>query len=147
MVLGDLAAVGIDFTEIPLQDLLDFRAEHGAQHRAYALAARRAALEISQADPAERPVLEALRIQELAAAAEELDSLRRQLLRPALATVFSVLGAAWTVKQGDPVGALIAAAGAVAALPNWPTAPEVSAYSYLVEAEGEFRARSAVRRR
>lgn len=67
--------MGVDLVPVPIDEVLDFRRQHFAEHRNYCLSARRFAHELSTMDEAERKVAFDLRQAELEAL-EETSSLR-----------------------------------------------------------------------
>jgi len=139
VVTLDLDPVGIDLGAVPLDAVLEFRAEHGSKYTAYmrdvhGLAARLALA----ADAVERETLRAERIENLAIAARDLRTLASTSLSVDAATIaIGITGAAWDVKQNDKFGlALLGVGLVVAALASDP--PHADAYSYVVTAGKDF---------
>jgi hypothetical protein len=139
-VIGfDLQTASIDLNAVPLDEVLDFRRQHQAQHRRYMLDLPRFLGEISTAEPADRQRLFDERQAELA---EQAKSLWRLALgafkKPTSAAGFALAltGAAWTLATGDPVTAGLGALGA--ALQLVPGRDTGSAYSYVFRAHQQW---------
>jgi hypothetical protein len=135
-VIGfDLLTASVDLDAVPLDEVLDFRRRHSAEHRSYMLNLRRFVAEISTA---ERPDRRRLLEERQAELLEQARSLRRLALdafkRPSNAGGFALTltGAAWALASGDPVAAGLGALGA--ALPLLPGRNTGSAYSYIFRA-------------
>lgn len=126
----DVEAGGIDLSHHPVDEVLDYRAAHGAEYRAYLRAVRTFVAQLSQ-------MPEDLRPRALRDRREELRDLRADLRHRASAAwrkpssiALSLLGALWTVKTGDVMGAALAA-GAAALGAERDDASMAGAYSYL----------------
>src|SRR5450756_2585759 len=132
IVTSDLARVGIDLGTVPLDEVLGFRRQHGAEYRAYAGEVRQFALALSLMPEAERPYALADRRAALEDKAEELRRIARaSFMRGAVSLGFGVAGAAWTLAHGDTWGALFAAGAAAAGLPAAAPEPIGAAYTYI----------------
>jgi hypothetical protein len=127
----DLLNVGADLSAVPLDEVLDFRRENGRHYRAYAKALRDFVISQSQVGPAEHQRAQVERAEEIHDQAAELRHISRVSFGARTAALLiSIGGAAWTLKAGDPIGALLAGTSAAAqALPV--PAPRVTEYSYL----------------
>lgn len=129
IVMSDLSAVTLDLSHVGLDDLLDFRARHRSEFRAYVLALQA----LIASAPTSRDVAD-----RTAVLVDEAHRLRELQLRhwPKLGAGVSlgIIGAAWTLASGDLLGALIGAAGCL--LPSGPT--PVSAYTYIVRVDTEI---------
>jgi len=134
VVAADLEQVTLDLGPVPLDEVLDFRRQHGEQHRAYARDLRqfvRHAAALTQADQ-EQAFLD--RREALADAADELRRLARTSWRRPLATFgLGIAGSAVTLAYGNPIGAGLTAAGALLGLRR--QADPASAYTYLFQAQ------------
>jgi hypothetical protein len=117
VVTADLEQVTLDLGPAPLDEILDFRQQHGPQHRAYARDLRqfvRDAAALSQADQ-HQAFLD--RREALADAADELRRLARTSWRRPLATFgLGIAGSAVALTYGNPIGAGLTAAGALLGL-------------------------------
>jgi hypothetical protein len=134
VVTADIERVGIDLTRVPLDEVLDFRAEHGAEYRSYARELRRFVNDLAIGSPEEQARMMHDRAEALADRAAELRNVSLVAFgRPALALLMSMAGAGWTITQGDPVGALLAAAAAATAFKS--PQSTVSAFTYLFRAQ------------
>lgn len=139
VVSFDLLSASVDLSMVPLDEVLSFRSQHGAEHRRYVLNLRQFVAEISTADPRERHLLLQQRQADLA---EEAESLRRLSLnafkKPAnlFGFALALTGAAWSLKTGDPVAAGLTALGAT--VPLIPGRNTGSAYSYIFQAHRQW---------
>ena len=135
----DLEPVTFDLASIPLDDVLQFRAEHRDAHRAYMRDLRGFIAElanIENPDQREGALLE--RRQEIADAARDIQRSTRQALGKDLRSwSLGIAGGVWSAATGDPIGLALTAAGVVSGIV--PSVPEkVSAYSYLFAANRAF---------
>jgi hypothetical protein len=132
VVMSDLSAVTLNFRQVGLDDILDFRARHRSELRAYVLALH--------ALLASAPTSRELANRRAALVDEAHRLLELQLRRwPNLGGTVSlgIVGAAWTLASGDLLGALIGGAGSQL-LPDG-RAP-VSAYTYILRPDTEVAA-------
>lgn len=132
VVHRDLIDVGIDLSQVPLDEILEFRRESGKEFRKYARDLRRFVINLETAGPADRERLIGDRSEELSDAASDVRGARRAWGRPVVSLVLAGAGAAWTLHQADPTGAVL---GALSALAGY-SAPERAdtAFTYLFEA-------------
>ncbi len=129
VVMSDLPAVTLNFCQVGLDDLLDFRARHRSEFRAYVLAL--------QALLASAPSSRGLADRRAALVDEAHRLLELQLRRwTKLGGTVSlgIVGAAWTLANGDLLGALIGGASSPL-LPDGRT--PVSAYAYILRPDTE----------
>jgi hypothetical protein len=137
IVTVDLDFVGPNLAAVPLDEVVQFRAEHGAEFRAYARRLRAVVRETAE-DPGDdaTSVLD----DRLAEIHEAGETLRHGPLRTMAGTAGIGLGIAGGVTSavaGEPVGAILSAfstAAGVAALPRMTITP----YSYLFSIRDEF---------
>ena len=134
VVMSDLSAVTLDFRPVGLDDILDFRARHRSEFRAYVLGLQAllasAASSRHLADRRAALADEAHRLRELQ---------RRRWTKLEGAVRLGIIGAAWTLAGGDLLGALIGGTAAGSQLrPDGAT--QVSAYTYLLQPEAELAA-------
>ncbi len=132
VVMSDLSAVTLNFCQVGLDDILDFRARHRSEFRAYVLAlqALLASAPNSRyfADRRAALVDEAHRLRELQ---------RRRWTKLADLVSLGIIGAAWTLASGDLLGALIGGTAAGSRLlPDGRT--PVSAYTYILRPDTEL---------
>lgn len=140
LVALDLEAVTLDLTRVPLDELLDFRARHAKDFRAYARDLHQVLAQMGPLPEDERRVLLQHRQEELAERAFSLRRTSRSLQRPGVAGLASVslglAGAAWELAGNrDPVSAVLALAAGSAGLISPPTA---DAYSYVIRVARSF---------
>lgn len=138
VVALDLETVSLDLAAVPLEDVLEFKAEHGPEFRSYARNLRTFVTELASLPPGERKFRIFDRQEELADAAHELRrTSRRRWLRPFGKAGLALAGAAWNLASHDPIGALVSGG---AALLEAPDPRPVSAYSYLFHVERSYAA-------
>ena len=129
VVMSDLSPVTLNFCQVGLDDILDFRARHRSEFRAYVLALQ------TLLAPAPNPPDLAPRRAALVDEAHRLLELQlRRWTKDAGVLSLGIVGATWTLAGGDLLGALIGSAGAQL-LPDGGTA--VSAYTYLLRPDAE----------
>ena len=138
VIAFDLEPVSFNMDSVPLDELLQFRAEHQAAHKAYMRDLRGFMAELADVShPEERKTLLLQRRQDMADAAHDLQrSTRRALGRNLPSWSFGLAGGVWSAATGDPLGLILGALGLVTGIvgsrstdPN-----KVSAYSYLFQA-------------
>lgn len=127
----DILNVGVDLSEAPLDEILDYRREHGAAYRAYAEDLRRFVGILQAAEPIDRPRMLHERSESIADHASKIRRARRAWGRPVTALAFAGAGAAWTLHQADIWGAVFGALGAAAGFAR-PPKPQ-SPFTYLFE--------------
>ena len=135
----DVEPVSFDLESVPLDDVLQFRAEHQDAHRAYMRDLRgfmAELAEIENPDQREAKLLE--RRQEAADAAHDIQrSTRRGLGKDLASWSLGIAGGVWSFASGDPMGLALTAAGLISGV--IPSSPKrVSAYSYLFQANRAF---------
>ena len=134
IVALDLEIVSLDLTLIPLNEILDFRKEHGDSYRAYARDLRRFIATLSPLPGDERAALIADRQMELSERAREL---RRMAwgawARPFASVAMGAAGAVLAGTHGDIPGAVVALGAGIAGATL--SKPKGGAYSYIFEAQ------------
>ena len=135
----DLEPVSFDLDSVPLDDVLQFRAEHQDAHRAYMRDLRGFMAELAEIDnPNEREAKLLERRQEIADAAHDIQrSTRRGLGKDLASWSLGIAGGVWASASGDPFGLALAAAGLISGLIPSST-KTISAYSYLFQANRTF---------
>jgi hypothetical protein len=131
--LHDMAALYLDLSTVPLDEILDFRAQHGVQYRAY-LADLLAYVERAarEYDPAFHATREEVIIDQW----NELERLTRKTFsKRAGVAALSLLASVWSGSRGDPLGAILAGMTALLALPEMPSPPPQFAYLFTVRNE------------
>ena len=132
VVVSDLSAVTLNLSEIGLDDILDFRARHRSEFRAYVLALQA----LLASGPTSRDLAD-----RRAALADEAHRLRELQLRRwtklGAGVSLGIIGAAWTLAGGDLLGALIGAAAIGSQLLLDSPTP-VSAYTYILRPDTEL---------
>lgn len=133
----DLNTVGVDLGSIPIDEVLDFRKQHFAEHRNYCLSARRFAQELSTMEDAERVVAFDLRQAQLDVISKDLRSRASKLWKKPAAFALTLTGAAITLAAGHPLAAALTLSAS--ALNYGPTQkPAMGAYSYLFRAHDRY---------
>ena len=134
VVMSDLPAVTLNFCQVGLDDILDFRSRHRSEFRAYILALQA----LLTSAPSSRHFAE-----RRAALVDEAHRLRELQLRRWTnlggAVRLGVIGAAWTLASGDLLGALIGGTAAGSQLLRDGPTP-VSAYTYILRPDTELAA-------
>ena len=140
VIAFDLEPVSFNMDLVPLDDLLQFRAEHQDSHRAYMRDLRGYMAELADISlPQEREALLLQRRQEIADAAYDLRRTTRKALGMNLASLScGIAGGAWSVYAGDPVGTVFAGLGLGIQALQGATSNKVTAYSYLFRVERTF---------
>lgn len=137
VVAADLQQVAMDLSSIPLDEVLGFRNDHGAEYRAYARDLRRLVRELAPLEVAEREQALADRREAMADAAEELRTKARKAWnRPLAAFGLGITGSAVSVAVGNPLGAAVSAAAALLGLRR--EADPATVYSYLFKAQDDL---------
>lgn len=137
VVAVDLEQVTLDLSSVPLDEVLDFRRQHGAEHRAYARELRHFVRDCAGFDQDARDEAFADRRDALADTADQLRRLARTSWRRPLATFgLGIAGSAVTLATGNLIGAGLGAAGALLGLRR--QADPASAYSYLFQAQDQL---------
>jgi hypothetical protein len=129
----DLQTVGVDLSHLPLDEVLDFRREHLNLHRRYAQEVRRFVRDLGLLSPAERQRELTDRERDLKELAEQMKAVAKKTWKRPAGFALGIAGAAWTATTGDPLGAVIAGAGALLGLEG-KEKTEVGAFSYLFQA-------------
>ena len=135
----DLEPVTFDLTSIPLDDVLQFRAEHQAAYRAYMRDLRGFMNELAEIhDPNERETVLLKRRQEIADAAHDIQRATRIGLGKNLASLsLGLAGGAWSISAGDLIGTILSTASvAFGIIPN--QSKKVDAYSYIFDVHRTF---------
>lgn len=139
VVAFDLNVVSVDLDLVPLDEVLDFRAEHREDHRRYMQNLRSFTLQLSLLTDTDRVRELANRRAELEEAARDLrDRARRAWKSPKDVAGFGIgiTGAAWSLATHNPVPAALTLIGA--GLRMLPTKTAGNAYSYLFAARRAF---------
>jgi hypothetical protein len=130
----DAQAVGVDLSAVGLDEILDFRADHGEEFKAYARGLRGAVAEISTAEePEQRRAVLSDREHELTETARALASISVAHWKEPAGFMLGLGGAAWSALASDPLGAALSVLGlGVAGLPD--RSPHPDAFSYICRA-------------
>jgi hypothetical protein len=144
LVTLDIEPVAISLETVPLDEILDFRRQHGAEYRAYARDCRRFLIELGPLARDDRHSVLQLRREDLQ---DRAHALRRTAQRawslPQMAAFgLGLAGAAWElVGQHDPISAAIVAAASATAIATSGEATTADAYSYIHRVERTFAGR------
>lgn len=141
----DLETVGVNLGAVPLDEVLEFREQHGAVYKAYARNVRHLIAELGPLAPDEREILLADRREELGDLANDLRKTARRQWRSMAGLSIGAAGAAWTATgtSHDLLGGALALAGIALGLTQ--EEPPATAYSYLIEARRAFGSRGRTR--
>lgn len=130
----DAAAVAVDLRAVGIDEILEFRAGHGEEYRAYARGLRGAVAELALvSDEEARDALLAERAAELGEAAARLADISSRRWKKPVNLMLGIGGAAWTIHSGDPLGAVIGAAPLMLDDSRSPD-PPAGAFSYICRA-------------
>ena len=142
VIAFDLEPVSFNLDSVPLDELLQFRAEHQVAHRTYMRDLRGFMAELADVSlPEEREALLLQRRQEISDAAHDLQrSTRRALGRNLPSWSFGLAGGVWSATTGDPLGVVLAALGLVSGVlgSRGDDSNKVAAYSYLFRVGHSF---------
>jgi hypothetical protein len=118
----DREQVSLNLASVPPDEVLEFRATHGQQHRAYMHNLRRFVAELAGLDEQARERAFVDRREELADAADDLRRLARTHWRRPLASFgLGLAGVAWSAHQGDSPAALLQLGAGLLGLQGCPT--------------------------
>ena len=142
LVALDVEIVTVNLATVPLDEILDFRVEHGSSYRAYARDLRDLVIKLGPLAEPDRLVVLSDRQEALADQAADLrNNARRAWNLPFASFALGVAGAAWeAIGKNDPLTAMLALGAGVAGALSAPTAT-AGAYSYLFEARTAFEER------
>jgi len=132
----DLNTVTVDLGAIPIDEVLDFRAQNLDAHRRYSLSVRKFAMELSRMPDEERNVAFELRQAELNDIANDLRKKARKAWNKPSSFALTLVGAAITMAS-SPVGAALRVAAAAAGYEK-SKGPDMGAFSYLFRAHNRF---------
>jgi hypothetical protein len=141
VVTIDARAVGVDLSRAPIAKVLRFRDKHQAEYAEYARSLREYIREVSMLPEGERGQAGVDRAAVMAAAAKRLAATSRRAWAGRSAFVLGIVGAAWTLRTGDPLGSLLSLGGAMSSAVA-SGSNEVSAHSYLFGAKKGLGSRS-----
>ena len=131
--LVDLSDVGTDLSEVPLDEVLAFRRQYASYYREYIIGLRQFLETQLSLDRAQRDRARLDRQQIIRDQAADLRRISRMAFGVKASTLLvSLAGAGWTLKRGDPFGALLAAllAGTTAVpVPG----RNVTSYTYVLQ--------------
>ena len=135
----DLEPVTFNLESIPLDGVLQFRAEHQDAHKAYMRDLRGFMVELAEIEePNEREAVLLERRQEIADSAHAIQrSTRRALGKNLTSWSLGITGGAWAVTTWDLFGLALSALGGILNLvPE--NSERVMAYSYIFDADRTF---------
>lgn len=138
VVAFDLETVAPDLSAIPLDEVLDFRKAHRSEFREYTRNVRQFVREVGGLPPREREKAFRDRQEQIRDLASDLKETGWKAWRKPASFALTITGAIWTWETGDPIGALLAAAGAVAGTIGGAGRNQVNAYSYLFQARSRY---------
>jgi hypothetical protein len=138
VVAFDLETVAPDLSSVPLDEVLSFRQAHHREYKEYARNVRQFVHEISGLPGRERERALRDRQEQIRDLASDLKKTGRKAWQRPAFFALSVTGAAWKWQTGDPIGAVLAAAGALGTAISGGHRSEVGAYSYLFQARSRY---------
>ncbi len=137
VVSFDLNSVGVDLGAVPIDEILSFRTDNLADLAEYRRSIRKFAYELSRMSSEEKDLAfddRQARLDEMAASLRQAS--RKAWKKPA-SFALGLTGAAWTLASGNPLGAVLAGAGAVLGLESSQEV-DVGAFSYLFRAHQRY---------
>jgi hypothetical protein len=137
VVSFDLKAIGVDLAAIPIDEILSFRAENTEAFGDYRRSIRLFAYELSRMSKEERALAFQDRQAKLDQMAADITRVTRKAWKKPASFALGLTGAAWTLASGDPLGAVLAGAGAILGLADSQEL-DVGAFSYLFKARGRY---------
>jgi hypothetical protein len=137
VVAFDMATVGVDLGPVPIDEILDFRAQHFDEHRAYARKVRQFVRELGVLSEEQRPGVFQDRQEELDDLARDLKRASRQAWKRPASFALTIAGAAWTAATGDPLGAILGGGAGLAGMASR-VGSDAGAYSYLFRAARNY---------
>ncbi len=129
----DLDFVGPNLEAVPLDEVIQFRAEHGAEFRAYARRLRAVVREMTDDATGARDD----RLEEIREAGEALRHGPLRMMAGTAGIGLGIAGGVTSAVAGEPIGAILSAlstATGVAALPR----KTITSYSYLFSIDSQF---------
>jgi hypothetical protein len=138
VVASDLETVGVDLGAVPIDEVLAFRRENLKEHRTYARAVRKFVNDLAQMPEKERSKALKDRLEEIRDIASDLKTLSRKAWKRPASFALSIAGAAWTLKTGNPIGALLSAGAAILGGGDAKKQVGTEAYSYLFRAATKY---------
>ncbi len=137
VIAFDLQTVGVDLGSMPIDEILDFRRQHLAEHRRYCISVRRFSQELSSMADGERETAFGLRQAELDDLSADLRKRARKAWRKPAALAMSLTGAAISLAAGHPLTAALSISSSVLGYTS-ASKPQMGAYSYLFRASGQY---------
>ncbi len=138
----DLEPVSFNLDQVPIDELLEFRSEHQAEHRAYIRNLRGFMAELADIDlQDERNKLLRQRRQDISDAGHELQRSTRTSLGTNLASwSLGIAGSSWAVTSGDPLGFVLSGLGLTIGIAGSIAGKSrrADAYSYMFRVERTF---------
>ena len=139
----DLEPVSLNLNSMPLDDVLQFRAERQGAHRSYMRNLQRFMAELASIDNAEeREKLLLERRQEIADEAHAIRAVTTRAFRKNLSSwSMGIAGAAWSLGTGDPIGLALTACSLIPGMFRLPCFGEkqgVTAYSYVFDVQRQL---------
>lgn len=132
VVVTDLQTIGIDLGAVPIDEILSFGEAHGAEYREYARELRSFLRDMTALTATERSEALSDRNEKLRDLSADLTR-RGSEWRSDAGIGIALTGAVWTAVQGDPLAAVLTAAGL--GLQASDTSQKAGAYSYLFAAK------------
>ena len=138
---SDLTQVAVNLESIPLDDVIQFRREHCDAYQTYRRDLLGFVADWSNAlDGPERTAMLAERAEKISDASNNLQRTTKHAFGRLPSWSLGLVGGVWSVAQMDLAGTLISAIGTVLGVARERHAKRTaSVYSYLVEAQREFR--------
>lgn len=137
IVASDLMTVGVDLTEVPLDEILSFRSEHNKLLRKYARDVRKFVTDLSNVRKEDRVTLQEDRREELIDIASDLKENSVKAWKGPASFALGISGFGWSLATGDALGAILGGSSILVGLGD-SKKEVITPYSYLFRAKGRF---------
>ncbi len=138
LLAADLESLSVDLRLVPLQDVMDFREEHGSEYRKYISQLRTDVVELSHLDESELAVAQEERSLEKEEIRFDLmQRSRKEFGRRAASLSAGSIGAVVSAGQGSRFGSLAAILAGLAGATS--SEEDVTAFTYLSGIQRSFR--------
>ncbi|MBF6618798.1 MAG: hypothetical protein ITG02_01025, partial [Patulibacter sp.] len=138
IITADLEFVAPDLSAVPVDEMLDFRRQHGDHYRAYSRALRDLTRDLEKEDPDVRASMIANRKEALSDAADDLRRRSRREFVTRVSLGIGILAGVAGALEGSVVSGAIAAASSTGALAVSARAQVPDPHSYLFAMKREF---------
>lgn len=136
-VASDLMTVGVDLTNVPLDEVLSFRSENDKSLREYTRRVREFVTHLSNVSQEDRATLRENRKRELIELANGLEANSVKAWRRPASFALGISGFGWSLATGDALGAILGGSSILVGLGD-SKKEVITPYSYLFRAKDRF---------